>query len=46
MELRELKTKKNLMTAFAGESEAEEAVELCPVCKHPKSFFFIKAKNY
>ena len=22
------------------------AVELCPVCKHPKSYFMVKAKNY
>ena len=28
--------------AFEGES----APELCPVCKHPKAYFFIKAKNY
>ena len=26
--------------------ENENAIELCPVCKHPKAFFFIKAKNY
>ena len=26
--------------------ESENAVDLCPVCKHPKSFFFIKANNY
>ncbi len=24
----------------------KKAPELCPVCKHPKSFFFIKAQNY
>ncbi len=28
--------------AFEGES----APELCPVCKHPKAYFFMKAKNY
>ena len=22
------------------------AVEVCPVCKHPKSYFMVKAKNY
>ena len=22
------------------------AVEICPVCKHPKSYFMVKAKNY
>lgn len=26
--------------------EGESAPELCPVCKHPKAYFFIKAKNY
>ena len=26
--------------------KSEEAVELCPVCKHPKAFFFVKAYNY
>ncbi len=26
--------------------KGEAAVELCPVCKHPKSYFMIKAKNY
>ena len=24
----------------------EGAPELCPVCKHPQSYFFVKAKNY
>ena len=24
----------------------KDAVELCPVCKHPKSYFMVKAKNY
>ena len=24
----------------------ESAPELCPVCKHPQSYFFVKAKNY
>ena len=24
----------------------DSAVELCPVCKHPKSYFMVKAKNY
>ncbi|MBQ2332058.1 MAG: rubrerythrin family protein, partial [Bacteroidales bacterium] len=23
-----------------------KAPELCPVCKHPKSFFIIRAENY
>lgn len=26
--------------------EGENAPELCPVCKHPKAYFFMKAKNY
>ena len=26
--------------------EGQSAVELCPVCKHPKSYFMEKAKNY
>lgn len=26
--------------------ENENAPELCPVCKHPKAYFFMKAKNY
>ncbi len=26
--------------------ESESAIELCPVCKHPKAYFFMKAKNY
>ncbi len=26
--------------------EGENAPELCPVCKHPKAFFFVKAENY
>jgi rubrerythrin len=26
--------------------KAEAALELCPVCKHPKSFFFITPRNY
>lgn len=26
--------------------EGEVAPEICPVCKHPKSYFFVKAKNY
>ncbi len=26
--------------------EGESALELCPVCKHPKAYFFMKAKNY
>ena len=26
--------------------ESENAVELCPVCKHPKAYFFVKAYNY
>ncbi|MCD7879309.1 MAG: rubrerythrin family protein [Candidatus Gastranaerophilales bacterium] len=26
--------------------EGSEAVELCPVCAHPKSYFYEKAKNY
>ena len=25
---------------------SDNAPELCPVCKHPKAYFFIKAKNY
>ena len=24
----------------------DSAVEICPVCKHPKSYFMVKAKNY
>ena len=24
----------------------KEAIDVCPVCKHPKSYFFEKAKNY
>ena len=24
----------------------EKAVELCPVCKHPKAYFYLKPKNY
>ena len=26
--------------------EGETAPELCPVCKHPKAYFFVKAENY
>lgn len=26
--------------------ESKSAIELCPVCKHPKAYFFMKAKNY
>lgn len=26
--------------------EGEKAPELCPVCKHPKAYFFVKAQNY
>ena len=26
--------------------ESEAALELCPVCKHPKAYFLMKAKNY
>ena len=26
--------------------ESEKAPEICPVCKHPKAYFFIKSKNY
>ena len=26
--------------------ESQTALELCPVCKHPKSYFYIKAQNY
>ena len=26
--------------------EGEKAVELCPVCKHPKAYFYLKARNY
>ena len=26
--------------------EGENAPELCPVCKHPQAFFFVKAENY
>lgn len=25
---------------------ANSAIELCPVCKHPKSYFMVKPKNY
>lgn len=25
---------------------ATNAMELCPVCKHPKAYFFLKAENY
>lgn len=24
----------------------KDALELCPVCKHPKSYFMVKARNY
>ncbi len=24
----------------------KKAIELCPVCQHPKAYFFLKAKNY
>ncbi|MGN0015338.1 MAG: rubrerythrin [Candidatus Gastranaerophilaceae bacterium] len=24
----------------------KKALEICPVCKHPQSFFFVKAENY
>ena len=24
----------------------ENAPQLCPVCKHPQSYFFLKAQNY
>lgn len=26
--------------------EGEKAIELCPVCKHPKAYFYLKASNY
>lgn len=26
--------------------ESDEALEICPVCKHPKSFFFMRSENY
>lgn len=26
--------------------EGDKALEICPVCKHPKAFFFVKAENY
>ncbi len=26
--------------------ESENAPELCPVCKHPKAYFFMKASNF
>ena len=26
--------------------EGKSAIELCPVCSHPKSYFFEKSKNY
>ncbi len=26
--------------------EGEKAIELCPLCKHPQSYFFIKSENY
>ena len=27
-------------------TEGEKAPQICPVCKHPQAYFFIKAKNY
>ena len=26
--------------------EGEKALELCPVCKHPKAYFYMKPQNY
>lgn len=26
--------------------EGEKSIELCPVCKHPQSYFFVKTNNY
>ena len=26
--------------------EGDRSVEICPVCKHPRAYFFIKAENY
>ena len=26
--------------------KGENAPEICPVCKHPKAYFFVKANNY
>ena len=26
--------------------EGDEAPEVCPVCKHPQSYFMIKPKNF
>ena len=26
--------------------EGEKAPQLCPVCKHPQAYFYLKAKNY
>ncbi len=26
--------------------KGEKALEMCPVCQHPKAYFFIKAENY
>lgn len=27
-------------------AEGEKAPQICPVCKHPQAYFFMKAKNY
>ena len=26
--------------------EGNSSVEICPVCKHPRAYFFVKAENY
>lgn len=26
--------------------EGNQSVEICPVCKHPRAYFFVKAENY
>ena len=31
---------------YTAKLEGEKAVELCPVCQHPKSFFMLKPNNY
>lgn len=48
MNLKGSKTEKNLMEAFAGESQARNKYtpEECPVCNHPQSYFQVLAENY
>lgn len=57
MELKGSKTEKNLLAAFAGESQARnrycgyihegtEAPQRCPACDHEQAYFELLTENY